>query len=45
MAITFGIVAIIAIVFILLYMKENEKCENLKYGNEKLKKTLHKQVL
>lgn len=38
MAITFGIVAIIAIVFILLYMKENEKCENLKYGNEKLKK-------
>lgn len=38
MAITFGIVAIIAIVFILLYMKENEKCENLKYDNEKLKK-------
>jgi len=35
MAITFGIVAIIAIVFILLYMKENEKCENLKYDNEK----------
>ena len=31
MVITFGIVAIIAIVFILLYMKENEKCENLKY--------------
>lgn len=38
MAITFGIVAIIAIVFILLYMKENEKCEGLKYDNEKLKK-------
>ena len=38
MAITFGIVAIIAIVFILLYMKENEKCEDLKYDNEKLKK-------
>lgn len=38
MAITFSIVAIIAIVFILLYMKENEKCENLKYDNEKLKK-------
>lgn len=38
MAITFGIVAIIAIAFILLYMKENEKCENLKYDNEKLKK-------
>lgn len=38
MAITFGIVAIIAIVFILLYMKENEKCEDLKYENDKLKK-------
>lgn len=38
MAITFSIVAIIAIVFILLYMKENEKCENLKYENDKLKK-------
>lgn len=38
MVITFGIVAIIAIVFILLYMKENEKCEGLKYDNEKLKK-------
>lgn len=38
MAITFGIVAIIAIVFFLLYMKENEKCENLKYDNEKLKR-------
>lgn len=38
MAITFGIVAFIAIVFILLYMKENEKCEDLKYENDKLKK-------
>lgn len=38
MAITFGIVAVIAIIFILLYMKENERCENLKYDNEKLKK-------
>lgn len=38
MTITFSIVAIIAIVFILLYMKENEKCEDLKYDNEKLKK-------
>lgn len=38
MTITFSIVAIIAIVFILLYMKENEKCETLKYDNEKLKK-------
>lgn len=38
MAITFSIVAFIAIVFILLYMKENEKCETLKYDNEKLKK-------
>lgn len=38
MAITFSIVAIIAIIFILLYMKENERCENLKYDNEKLKK-------
>lgn len=38
MAITFSIVAVIAIIFILLYMKENEKCEGLKYGNEKLKK-------
>lgn len=38
MAITFGIVAVIAIIFILLYMKENEKCEGLKYDNEKLKK-------
>ena len=38
MAITFSIVAVIAIIFILLYMKENEKCENLKYDNEKLKK-------
>lgn len=27
MAITFSIVAVIAIIFILLYMKENEKCE------------------
>ena len=38
MAITFSIVAFIAIVFILLYMKENEKCEDLKYENDKLKK-------
>lgn len=38
MAITFSIVAIIALIFILLYMKENEKCETLKYDNEKLKK-------
>ena len=38
MAITFSIVAVIAIIFILLYMKENEKCEGLKYDNEKLKK-------
>lgn len=38
MAITFSIVAIIALIFILLYMKENEKCEALKYDNEKLKK-------
>ena len=38
MAITFSIVAIIALIFILLYMKENEKCETLKYDYEKLKK-------
>ncbi len=38
MAITFSIVAIIAIVFILLYMKENEKCDDLKSDNEKLRK-------
>lgn len=38
MAITFSIVAIIALIFILLYMKENEKCETLKYDNEKLKR-------
>lgn len=38
MAITFSIVAFIAIVFILLYMKENEKYETLKYENDKLKK-------
>ncbi len=38
MTITFSIVAIVAIVFILLYMKENEKCETLKYENEKLKR-------
>ena len=38
MAITFSTVAFIAIVFILLYMKENEKCEDLKYENDKLKK-------
>ena len=38
MAITFSIVAIIALIFILLYMKENEKCENLKSDNEKLRK-------
>ena len=38
MAITFSIVAIIALIFILLYMKENEKCEALKLENEKLKK-------
>lgn len=38
MAITFSIVAFIAIVFILLYMKENEKCETLKYENDNLKK-------
>lgn len=38
MAITFSIVAVIAIIFILFYMKENEKCEGLKYDNEKLKK-------
>lgn len=38
MAITFSIVAVFAIIFILLYMKENEKCEDLKYENDKLKK-------
>ena len=38
MAITFSIVAIIAIVFILLYMKENEKCEELKSDNGNLGK-------
>lgn len=38
MAITFSIVAIIALIFILLYMKVNEKCETLKFDIEKLKK-------
>ena len=38
MAITFSIVAIIALIFILLYMKENEKCEELKSDNKKLRK-------
>lgn len=38
MAITFSIVAIIALIFILLYMKENDKCEDLKSDNEKLRK-------
>ena len=37
MAITFSIVAIIALIFILLYLKENEKCETLKRGNGKLR--------
>lgn len=37
MAITFSIAEIIALIFILLYLKENEKCETLKRGNGKLR--------